>query len=28
MTLQVDELKRITDLTLQHYDNRAGEFWR
>ncbi|MFL5236423.1 MAG: class I SAM-dependent methyltransferase [Rhizomicrobium sp.] len=28
MTLQPDDLKHIADLTLQHYDNRAEEFWR
>jgi SAM-dependent methyltransferase len=28
MTLQPDDLKQIAKLTLQHYDNRAEEFWR
>jgi SAM-dependent methyltransferase len=28
MTLQPDDLKHIADLTLQHYDKRAEEFWR
>jgi SAM-dependent methyltransferase len=28
MKLQPDDLKNISSLTLQHYDDRADEFWR
>jgi SAM-dependent methyltransferase len=28
MKLQPDDLKRIASMTLQHYDERAEEFWR